>query len=487
MKPFYLAIRNSILSKTQTPFAVSGCWKLWVACLLLPLATHAQADYFYPKSGAMNPDVPAPAQFLGYPVGSHHTRYDRMVAYFQELDRVSDRVAVEIVGESTEKRPLLSVKITAPANHARLEDIRKAHLQRTSADDKTPLVIQIGANVHGNEPSGGESTMLTAYYLAASESEETRRLLNEMVVLVVPVINPDGRDRFNNWANMHKGTPPVADPADREHNEVWPGGRMNHYWFDLNRDWFLCVHPETSAMVREFHKWRPYVVVDHHEMGTNATFYFDPGKPSSDNPLVPGNLYTNIYPRFGKYFAQAMDALGSMYFTKEAFDKLYPGYGSSYANFYGGAGFLFEQASSRGHVQETPTGTIPFEFTIRNQFVAALATIRASLAEKGELVKHRQSFFQEMQGQARKSAVKGYVFGDDKDETRTHAFVNLLLQHQVQCHPLTASQTVGGKTFAAGKTYFVPTEQPNYIMVKSVFEKTRRWPTAFSTMPRRGR
>nr|MCU0353255.1 zinc carboxypeptidase [Cytophagales bacterium] len=319
------------------------CWGLALLCW----QAVAQSAYFYPQAGPMNPAVPTPEQFLGYPVGSHHTRYDRMVAYFQELDRVSDRVTLETIGETPGKRPVLMLKVTDPANHARLEDIRQANLRRADAADKTPLVVQIGANVHGNEPSGGESTLLTAYYLAASESEETRRWLNEMVILIVPVINPDGRDRFNTWANMHKGSPVVTDPADREHNEVWPGGRTNHYWFDLNRDWYLCVHPETRALVRQFHQWRPYVVVDHHEMGTNSTFYFDPGKPTSDNPLVPNGLYTNIYPRFAKHFAQAMNGIGSLYFTKEVFDKLYPGYGSSYANFYGGAGFLFEQASSR--------------------------------------------------------------------------------------------------------------------------------------------
>ena len=193
-----------------------------------------------------------------------------------------------------------------------------------------------------------------------------------MVILVDPVYNPDGRDRHTNWANMHKGFPPVSDPLDREHTEVWPGGRTNHYWFDLNRDWFLGIHPESRNRMKVFHNWRPYVMTDHHEMGTNSSFYFDPGKYSSNNPIVPHYLYDVVYPKFGEYFSTAMNSIGSIYYTKESYDKLYPGYGSSYVNFYGGAGFLFEQASSRGHVQETTTIPITFGFTIRNQFTASL-------------------------------------------------------------------------------------------------------------------
>ncbi|MCU0449768.1 MAG: zinc carboxypeptidase [Bernardetiaceae bacterium] len=456
--------------------------KLPILCLLglfLALASGfgrpalAQADYFYPGAGRMNPAIPTPEQFLGYPLGSHHTRYDQVVAYFKELDRLSDRATFQVIGQTYEQRPLVVLTVTSPAHHARLDDIRQKHLQRytSTAHDAEPLIVEIAANVHGNEPSGGESTLLSAYYLVASETEETLNLLNNLVVHIEPVQNPDGRDRFNNWANMHRATPTVADPLDREHNEVWPGGRMNHYWFDPNRDWFLLVHPEAQARARFIHQWRPYVVVDHHEMGTNSTFYFDPGKPTSNNPIVPSFLYDNIYPKFGEYFAKAMNGIGSMYFTREVFDKLYPGYGSDYINFYGGAGFLFEQASSRGHVQETTTGTITLAFTIRNQFQAALATLRASVAEKAELLKMRRDFARNISDQAKKSPVKGYVFGDAADATRTHALVNLCLQHQVEVFELEADLTLNSRKFTKGRAFVVPTDQPSYLLVRSLFEK----------------
>jgi hypothetical protein len=441
--------------------------------ILLQNALSAQADYYYPNSGNFNPTIPTPEQFLGYGIGANHTRHDRLVEYFKELDRLSDRMTLEIIGETYEHRPQIVATFSSPANHARIEEIRQANLKRRTENsgDNEPLVIHLGYNVHGNEPSGGEAAILTAYYLAASESDETKRWLDGMVIHLDPVLNPDGRDRHTHWANMHKGTPLVSDPNDREHNEVWPGGRTNHYWFDLNRDWFLLQHPESRNRAKFFHKWHPYVQTDHHEMGTNSSFYFDPGKYSSNNPVVPPYLYDVIYPKYGQYFAEAMTKLGSMYFTKEAFDKLYPGYGSSYINFYGGAGFLFEQASSRGHLQETTTIPLSFQFTIRNQFVAALTIARTSIAEKADLLKLRRDFYKNALEQAAKSPTKGYIFGDAQDETRTNTLVNILLQHAIDVYEIDNTQTFEGKKFEKGKTFYVPTEQMNYIMVRSVFEK----------------
>ena len=380
---------------------------------------------------------------------------------------------VEELGESYEHRVQVVAKITSPENHSRIEEVRKKHLAQAFAEsnENIPLIIQLGYNVHGNEPSSTEAAMLTAYYLTASEDPETLQWLKDMIILVDPVYNPDGRDRHTNWANMHKGFPPVADPLDREHNEVWPGGRTNHYWFDLNRDWFLGIHPESKNRIRFFHQWRPYVMTDHHEMGSNSTFYFDPGKYSSNNPIVPGYLYDTVYPKFGEHFSKAMNAIGSLYFTKEAFDKLYPGYGSSYVNFYGGAGFLFEQASSRGHVQNTTTIPITFAFTIRNQFTASLATVRASLAEKTMLLKLRRDFYKTTQSQAKANTVKGYMFGDRNDISRTYAFVNMLRLHQIEVYGIQKDVTVSGKSYEKGKAFIVPTEQENYLMVKSAFEK----------------
>jgi hypothetical protein len=450
--------------------------KPMLTCLLAVFClnfTFSQASYYFPAGGTMDPKIPSPEVFLGYEVGFQHTRHDKVVEYLKLLDQISDRVKVNVIGRTYENREQLSVLFTSPSNHSRLEDIRKSQIaqKHTGNTSDIPLVIQVAFNIHGNEPSGGEAALLTAYYLAASKDAEVISWLDNMVILMDPIINPDGRDRHTNWVNMHRAFPPIADPQDREHNEIWPGGRFNHYWFDLNRDWFLGVHPETRNRMKVIHDWRPYIQTDHHEMGTNSTYYFDPGKPSSDNPVVPEMLYKTIYPLYAKYYAEALNEIGSLYFTKEVFDKLYPGYGSSYMNFYGGAGFLFEQASSRGHVQETPTIPLTFAFTIRNQFRTALASIKASHQEKAQLLALRKNFYQTAADQARRSPIKGYVVGDSKDFNRTAAFIDLLLLHEIEVYELTSDQRIGNQNFEAGKAYFVPTEQPEYIMVKSVFEK----------------
>jgi len=443
--------------------------------LILPATLLAQStSYFFPKvTEPFNAQIPTPEQFLGYPMGTHHTRHDQMVSYFRELDRLSDRVTMQTFGQTYEYRPLVMLTVTSPANHAQLETIKKLHRQQATqtVGEKVPLIVQFGYNVHGNEPSTMEAAILTAYYLTASESPETRQWLNDMVVFVDPCLNPDGRERHTNWANMHKATPFVADPLDREHNEVWPGGRMNHYWFDLNRDWFLAIHPESQARLKFFHEWQPYVVTDHHEMGTNQTFYFDPGKSSSNNPIVPNALYNGLYPKFSAHFANAFDQLQSLYFTKERFDKLYPGYGSDYVNFYGGIGFLFEQASSRGHLQETTTIPITFAFTIRNHVTAGLTTLKGAMAERVNLIAYRQEFYRIQTAEAKANPVKAYIFGDAADLTRTQAMATKMARHNIVYHELASDQTVGGRIFQKGSAYIVPTDQPARLMVRSFFEK----------------
>jgi hypothetical protein len=225
-------------------------------------------------------------------------------------------------------------------------------------------MIHQGYGVHGNEPSSAEAAMLTAYWLLASQSELAKNLRENAVVHIDPTLNPDGRDRHSLWANSNKGFPAVVDPLDREHNEAWPGGRTNHYWFDLNRDWLPLAHPESKVKVAWYHQWYPNVTTDFHEMGVNSTYFFEPTKPyGSENPVVPRKNYDDLNPKFAKYFAKYMDKIGSLYWSKEVFDNSYPGYGSSYPDMNGGLGLVFETASSRGHIQNSQRGDITFAFT----------------------------------------------------------------------------------------------------------------------------
>jgi len=433
-------------------------------------------DYFYKDKGPFNSQIPSPEAFLGYPVGSHHTRHDQIVAYLTKLAELSDRAEINTYGKTYEHRPLVILTVSNPTHLSNLSDLQEKHNQAVDPNSNAdlsglPVFVNLGYNVHGNEPSSSEAALLTAYILIASENEEVKRYLNESVIFIDPTINPDGRDRHTQWANMYKGDPLVADPADAEHNERWPGGRTNHYWFDLNRDWLLGIHPESRGKLNWYHQWYPNVVTDFHEMGTNSTYFFEPMKANaSKDPIMPTENYTTLNDKFAEYYVEALDNIGSYYFTKEVFDGTYPGYGSSYPDLQGGLGILFEQASSRGHKQETKTGEITFAFTIRNQLTSSIATLQAAVENKSLLYDYQKRFFKSAISNAEKSKVNGYVFGDRYDKNRTKAFIDKLLLHRVKVYQLGESINANGMSFDTDFAYYVPTSQPQYRMVQTMFE-----------------
>jgi hypothetical protein len=451
--------------------------QLAVALLLTGSQLLAQQDYYFPNSGSFDPKVPTPEQFLGYPIGSHYTRHDEIVAYFKELARTSNRVHVEVIGKTYEERPLLIATITSPENYSRLESIRQEHV--TLADPgkpvippTAPVVVHLGYSVHGNETSSGETGLLTAYYLAANQSAETQQWLKESVVFIDPSQNPDGRDRAANWHNSYKSFPPVADPLDKEHVEAWPGGRANHYLNNLNRDWLALTQTESRSRIEFFHKWYPNVQIDFHEQGANSTYYFEPTPKRHQSPIIPQSVY-DFNAVLAKYQAKALDDIGSLYFTKENYDNLSPIYGSTYPKFYGGVGATFEQASSRGLVQETSNGTLTFPFSIRNHLATGLATIRGAVAEKEGLFRLQKVFFQSALEQAKAGSTKWYLFGDSRDESLTQNFLDLLLKHRVQVFELADAVTAEGKRFEKGNAYVVPAVQPNFRIVHSLFEEIK--------------
>jgi len=311
----------------------------------------------------------------------------------------------------------------------------------------------------------------------AGQSSEVEQYLREGIFLIEPVLNPDGRDRHTHWANMHKGDPLVADPLDREHNEVWPGGRTNHYWFDLNRDWMPLTQVESRNRVDFYHRWRPNVVTDYHEMGTNSTYFFEPTEPvNSWNQLVPDRVYTELTERFAENWEAALDGIGTPYFTEEIYDNTYPGYGSTYPNMYGGIGFVFEQASARGHVQESEMRELTFPYTIRNHLRTSLATVETAIEEKEAFLTHQRDFYTEALERAEDFPTDAYVFGHAQDTSRTRAFLDLLLQHEIDVYELGSEYTAGETTYEPGSAYVVPTRQPEYLMVRSAFEKVTEFP-----------
>jgi hypothetical protein len=404
------------------------------------------------------------------------------VAYFQELARLSDRATYQEIGTTHGHRVMPVLTVTTPGNHARLEEIRQQHLAAAlpgggTASADRPIVVHLGYGVHGNETSSSEAAMLTAYWLVAGQGAEVERYLAEGVYHIEPVLNPDGRDRHTHWANMHKGTPFVADPLDREHNEAWPGGRTNHYWFDLNRDWLPLVHPESRARIDFHHSWLPNVVTDYHEMGTNSTYFFEPTAPvGSWNPLIPERLYRDITLAFAEHWGRSLDEIGSLYFTREVFDNTYPGYGSTYPNFLGGLGLVFEQASARGHVQEsTRHGELTFAFAIRNQVRTSMATVRAAVEHRQTMLDYQRDFFASGLREAERFRASAYVFGDPHDHSRNRQFIDLLLRHRLEVYEVPQRMTAGGHTFEPGSAWIVPTRQPGYRLVRSIFERTEEF------------
>ena len=435
-----------------------------VLALLVSSSVFSQ-DYFLKNYEPFNSEIPSPQDYLGYGIGEHHTRHDRIVGYLELLASKSDRASLHDYGKTHEGRRLVILKISNPDNMGRLEELQQKHLEFTNPAitpgnyDELPVFINLAYNVHGNEPSSSEAAMLTAYTFVASEHKEILRYLNNAVIFLDPTINPDGRDRHTQWANTYQGSPLVADPQDAEHNEYWPRGRTNHYWFDLNRDWLLAINPESRGKLNWYHQWYPNVVTDFHEMGTQSTYFFEPMKANGSlNPIMPKENYEDLNNLFGNYFAKALDSIGSLYFTREVFDGTYPGYGSSYPDLQGGLGLLFEQASSRGHKQKTPFGYLTFPFTIRNQYISSLTTVKAATENKAMLRKYQQDFFKSALSNASASRTKAYVFGDAYDANRVKAFVDKLLMHRIDVYR------------AQNNEYIVPTRQPQYRMVQTFFE-----------------
>ncbi len=435
-----------------------------LAILFLTFHVHSQ-DYFYANYAPFDKNITTPSEFFGFGIGEYHARHDQIISYFKKLDELSDNATYLEYGKTYEGRTLGMLIISSTENLKNIDNIRKQHLGVIEKYDEKqaaelPVIVNLGYSVHGNEPSSTESSILTAYTLLASQQAEIKKYLKNAIIFIDPAINPDGRERHTQWANMYRAESLVADTDDAEHNENWPRGRVNHYWFDLNRDWLLAINPESRSKLNWYHQWYPNVVGDFHEMGTNSSFFFEPMKSNgSKNPIMPAENFIELNNLFGEYFVKATDSIGSLYFTKEVFDGTYPGYGSSYGDLQGGLALLFEQASSRGHVQSTPYGDLTFAFTIRNQYVSSMATLQAAVEHKIKLRKYQNFFFKSALSNADSDKVKAYTFSHDSDQNRIKAFIDKLLMHRVKVY-----------TNKDKSGYIVPTKQPQYRMVQTFFE-----------------
>lgn len=434
-------------------------------------------DYYLPKDISYNKSIPTPEDFLGFQIGEWHLTHDQLVYYLKALAAASDRVTVEEYARSYEGKPLILLTITSPKNQKKIDKIKEEHLKLSNPEKsesvditKMPTVLYQGYTIHGNEPSGANAAPLYAYYLAAGEGAEFEKMLENVVVLLDPCYNPDGMHRFSTWVNSHKSLSwnKSTDGNGREFNEVWPAGRTNHYWFDLNRDWLPLQHPESQGRVQKFHEWKPNILTDHHEMGKHATFFFQPGIPSRTFPLTP-QVNQDLTAQIGTYHAKGLNEIGSMYYSRESFDDFYIGKGSTYPDVNGGIGILFEQGSSRGHGQMTENGLLTFPFTIRNQLTTSITTLQAGYEMREKLLTFQRDFYKNALEEAKKDDLKAYVFGDAFDAARVAHFVEMLQRHQIKVYRLEEDLKEKKKTFKKEWSFVVPLNQPQYRVIKGIF------------------
>lgn len=415
--------------------------------------------------------VKSPDEFLGYPIGTQFTRHADVVNYFEHVAANSDMVTYQGYGKTYERRPLTYAVISTPQNLNNLEAIRQDNLKNIGLESgsATPqtAIVWLSYNVHGNEASSTEAAMLTIYKLIT----EKRAWLENTVVIMDPCINPDGRDRYVNWYNQVKATPYNAAPIATEHNEPWPGGRPNHYLFDLNRDWAWASQIESQHRLKLYNQWMPHIHVDFHEQGYNEPYYFAPAAEPYHELIT--DWQRDFQVMIGKNHAKYFDANGWLYFTRERFDLLYPSYGDTYPTFMGAIGMTYEQA---GHARaglgvNTDEG---YELTLVDRLThhttTGLSTVEMGSKNAGRLNSEFKKFFD-----TRGLKYKSYVLNGNTDNVKR--LTALLDKHEIT-YGYTNANSVSGYvyskngngSFNAKGALVISTNQPKGNMVKALFE-----------------
>lgn len=463
-----------------------------VACLLLAGYAGAQPkqdgfatelSYFMPKEWqyTLKKDIPTPQEELGFQLGEQHAEWKQVETYMRRLAEASPRITVKEYGRTYERRPFICVTITSEKNQRQLEQIRTEHLKLTypgvsdKLDVKTmPAVVNLMNTVHGNEASGLNASLALAYFFAAAEGAEIDELLDKVVINLIPGQNPDGISRFAAWVNANRSFPDVADPASREMNEPWPGGRSNHYWHDLNRDWIPVQQPEMKYLMKIYHEWMPNTVGDFHEMGSQTTYFLEPSDPVCYYPAIPDENKA-LTARVSEYNMKALDRIGSLYLSKDLFDSYYLGTGDVYGDALGSIAMLFEQASSRGHIQKTTNGLLTFPFAIRNQAVCAFGTVKASYELRETLLDYMRRFCADRLKETNALSEKAYVFDGNGSEAISYHFIELLRAHNLSVAKLAKNVTLNGHVYRKDSAYIVPVQQHNSMILRSLFESNKQF------------
>ena len=414
-----------------------------------------------------------PSQFLGYEIGSRFTRHHKVIDYLKYVRENSSNVQLEKYGETNEHRPLYVSYISSKENILNLENIRKSNLSQTriiDGDSNNKIaIVWLSYNVHGNEASSTEAAMLTIYELVTSK----QIWLKNTVVIIDPCLNPDGRDRYVNWYQQVKSTPFNINQEGKEHSEPWPGGRPNHYLFDLNRDWAWATQLETAQRLKLYNKWMPHIHVDFHEQGINDPYYFAPAAAPFHE--IISDWQRNFQTQIGKNHATYFDREGWLYFTKESFDLLYPSYGDTYPTYMGAIGMTYEQAGHgrAGLGVKTDEGEV---LTLKDRAIhhmtTGLSTVEISSKNAVKLNTEFKKFFTNTN-----TTYKSYVLKNN-NEDKTRRLKALLDTHQID-YEYTKSGSVKGYAYSSQKEekmsvslsdIVVHTDQPKGKMVKALFE-----------------
>lgn len=455
--------------------------RLLTALLALSLvgtstASAEDIDFYQVDGVSYDASIPLPEDHLGFGVGERPIRHDLMVSYLDHLAAASDRISVETIGYSHERRPIQFFVVTSADNHARIDEIREDHLAQLAPGSEAgdgPAIIWMNYGVHGAESSGMDAVIPTLYHFAAAQGDEINQTLNDAVILITAVFNPDGHARRVNHVETFGGSIAVTDP-DHEQHTLWVEARTNHYWFDLNRQWLLQTQPESQAWLAQWHLWKPQVSADFHEMGTESTYYFHPGEPLRRNQLIPERA-RELTLGIAQYHIDFLDSEGRLYTSEEGFDNFYVGKGSTYPQVNGSLGILFEIGAARGGLIEAQRGLVRHADNVRTQFRTGLTTVSGALSQREAIAAYQREFFANGAATAAADRNRGYVFSAEGDPVRLNYFVDLLNRHDVDVYGLGRNVVADGRVYEPGEAFIVPMEQMQYTMIRSLFER----PTEF--------
>jgi hypothetical protein len=430
-------------------------------------------------SGFAQQQLLKPNEFLGYELGERFTRHHRVVEYFQHVASVIPNVELYKYGETYEYRPLVYAVITSPENLKNLEQIRLDNLRRTGLESGTPStkipIVWLSYNVHGNEASSIEASMQTLYELANPANGTSANWLKNTVVIIDPCINPDGRDRYANFYNSFGNRPANSSPDAREHREYWPGGRSNHYWFDLNRDWAWLTQIESQQRIKVYNQWMPHVHVDFHEQGYNNPYYFAPAAEPYHEVITPWQREFQVM--IGKNHAKHFDKQGWLYFTKEVFDLYYPSYGDTYPTYNGAIGMTYEQAGG-GFAGLSITTREGDPLTLKDRWMhhhtTGMSTVEITAVNAARVLDEFEKYFRENNSNPA-SPYKTYVIKGDNQPDKIQRLTKLMDAHGIKYGYPSAGKSTRGFDYSSQTTQAVNLSSDDIII--SVYQPKSRFIT----------